>query len=500
MRYLALVLVVLAACHDRAQTPAPVTDAPPPPPQTADAPAPSATDSTASAAAKADDNGVTPSDDYYGLYFQGNKVGWMRTTVTAARVMTTELYAKVGGMGQVSEVRFNEQRTYGADGALQLITFSQSAATGAVTVRGERHGKMLSVTSSAGGASRAAQDVEVSESFDDALRLQKLAADGKVGASATAKRYDPSVMQVVTAQSKVAGVEKKVFGGVETEVVKIDTTYPELQISESAWVDKKGTTLESRIGGFFVARLEAPDEAKRLDFSQDLLVSAVVATPKPINAQQDLTKMTVRFSGFNDPPPASPRQAVSKADKDVVLTLTRDTAPKVPWKAGQKITGANPVDLEATPFIQSDDPAIIAAARQAVGDASDVYTATTRLVHFVYDYVADEYVPAYSNALEALNSKRGDCTEHSVLFVALARALGIPARVAVGIAYWPPGKGFGWHAWAEVYANGAWYTVDPTWDQPIADVTHVKLASGGPAEQARIVMVLGQLKVVELKI
>ncbi|MBC7792678.1 MAG: transglutaminase domain-containing protein, partial [Clostridia bacterium] len=199
-------------------------------------------------------------------------------------------------------------------------------------------------------------------------------------------------------------------------------------------------------------------------------------------------------------PPVSSRQAVAKADKDVVLTLTREKGPQLPWHLGQKIAGAPATDLEPTAFIQSDDPAIFAAAREAVGEASDVFTATSRLVHFVYSYIEDEYVPAYSNALEALHSKRGDCTEHSVLFVALARSLGIPARVAVGIAYWPPGKGFGWHAWAEVYANGGWYTVDPTWNQPIADVTHVKLASGGPAEQARIVMVLGQLKVVELKI
>lgn len=496
MRYIALFIACLvSACHDRAQAPSPVTDAPP-----AVAPVPTDVDTPAAEAAKTDANGITPSDDFYGLYFQGNKVGWMHVTLTTARVMTTELYAKVGGMGQVSEVRFNEQRTYDSNGDLALITFSQSAATGEVTVRGERKGDKLSVTSSAGGASRPAQEIEVHETLADALRLQQLAKDAKVGATATAKRYDPSVMQVVTAKSVVSGVEKKVFGGVETDVVKVDTTYPELQISESAWVDAKGTTLESRIGGFFVARLEAPDEAKRLDFSQDLLISAVVTTPKPISKQQDLSKLVVRFSGFNDAPPASQRQAVSKVDKDIVLTLSREAAPKLPWHVGQRVTGANAVDLEPTAFIQSDDPAIIAAAREAVGDASDVFTATTRLVHFVYGYIADEYVPAYSNALEALKSQRGDCTEHSVLFVALARALGIPARVAVGIAYWPPGKGFGWHAWAEVYADGGWYTVDPTWDQPIADVTHVKLASGGPAEQARIVMVLGQLKVVELKI
>ena len=118
----------------------------------------------------------------------------------------------------------------------------------------------------------------------------------------------------------------------------------------------------------------------------------------------------------------------------------------------------------------------------------------------MYTHVKDEYVASFSNAMEALKSGRGDCTEHSILFVALARAVGIPARSAVGIAYWPIGEGFGWHAWAEVKIGDRWYAVDPTWNQPIADATHIKLAVGGPAEQARIVMLLGSLKVVSVKL
>jgi transglutaminase-like putative cysteine protease len=162
-----------------------------------------------------------------------------------------------------------------------------------------------------------------------------------------------------------------------------------------------------------------------------------------------------------------------------------------------EVANAQGVDeyLQSTAFIQSDAPGLVAAARKAVGDATDVATASERLVRFVATHVQDEYVPAYSNALDALNSGRGDCTEHSILYVALARALGVPARVAVGVAYWQPGGGFGWHAWAEVHVNDRWYSVDPTWNQPVADATHLKLAGGGPAEQARIVMLLGALRI-----
>jgi transglutaminase-like putative cysteine protease len=186
-------------------------------------------------------------------------------------------------------------------------------------------------------------------------------------------------------------------------------------------------------------------------------------------------------------------QLALRKDPTPAKTLLGKVVPEGPEAAAVKEA------LLPTPFIQSDAPELVAAGKKAIGNAQDVYTASSRLVQFVVKHMKSEYVPAYSNALDANRTAKGDCTEHSILYVGLARAVGIPARVAVGIAYWPPGDGFGWHAWAEIFVGGAWMSVDPTWGQPIADATHVKLADGGPAEQARIVMLLGQLKIVDMQ-
>ncbi len=43
------------------------------------------------------------------------------------------------------------------------------------------------------------------------------------------------------------------------------------------------------------------------------------------------------------------------------------------------------------------------------------------------------------SALEVLEQRAGDCNEHTVLFTALARAAGIPCRVATGLA-WSTGQ------------------------------------------------------------
>lgn len=446
-----------------------------------------------------------PFDNYFGVYVSGQKVGWMRWRLDMGKsnILRTELHAKVSGMGKVSEIGIREEREYdNVAGLLTRIDFVQTADTGEVRVVGKRSevGNMrLEVT--AGGATRT-QDVVVAERLQDALAAASLARNAKVGASANASQLDTSIQKVLRYEHKVIAIERRNFAGVDTQAIKISSTYPDLGVKETLWLDDSGKVLESHMGGIFVLRLEPPEVAKRLDYQQDLLVSNVVPAPRRIMAQQNIQKIKVRMVGFEDRlPPTSPRQRVAQDGNAVVIELSKDPIPKRA-PLGHDVGTEDPAVKEAlqpTAFIQSDAPELIAAAKQAIDGSKDVFSANTRLIQFVDKHMRKEYVPAYSNALESYKTARGDCTEHSVLYVALARALKIPARVAVGIAYWAPGDGFGWHAWAEIWVAGRWIAVDPTWNQPIADATHIKLADGGPAEQARIVMMLGQLKIVSME-
>ena len=456
-------------------------------------------------AAPAAASALAPFDDYFGVYVNKQKVGWMRWSLETGKsnVLRTELLAKVSGMGQTSEIGIHEERTYdSSSGMLMAISFVQSASTGEVRVTGKRadsHGIRLEVT--AGGVSRT-QEVAVSERLQDALAATLLARNAKVGDVANATQLDTSIQKVVRNEHKVMAVERRIFAGVETQAVKMTSTYPDLGVSESLWLDNNGKVLESRMGGIFVLRLEPPSEAKRLDYQQDLLVSNVVQAPQRLVAQQNIQKLMLRMGGFGEHlPPVSSRQQVTQQGNDAVILLQKDAIPKrIPLN--QAAAHGDKVVQDAllpTPFIQSDAPELVAAAQKAIGGAKDVFSANTKLIQFVDKHMHKEYVPAYSNALEAYKTARGDCTEHSVLYVALARALNIPARVAVGVAYWAPGDGFGWHAWAEIWAGDRWIAVDPTWNQPIADATHIKLADGDPSEQARIVMLLGQLKIIKME-
>ncbi len=64
----------------------------------------------------------------------------------------------------------------------------------------------------------------------------------------------------------------------------------------------------------------------------------------------------------------------------------------------------------------------------------------------------------------ACDERRGNCTDFHAIFIGYARAVGIPARFAIGFPLPSDrgaGKVTGYHCWAEFYANGiGWVPVD----------------------------------------
>jgi hypothetical protein len=85
----------------------------------------------------------------------------------------------------------------------------------------------------------------------------------------------------------------------------------------------------------------------------------------------------------------------------------------------------------------------------------------------IYDWVRTNlsyagYIADDLGALAALASRTGDCTEYADLVVALARACGIPARMAGGyvVDHDSAPRPQDYHNWAQLYFDGAWRTVD----------------------------------------
>jgi transglutaminase-like putative cysteine protease len=152
--------------------------------------------------------------------------------------------------------------------------------------------------------------------------------------------------------------------------------------------------------------------------------------------------------------------------------------------------------LEPEPLIQSDDPSILERARSLTAARAQrrqsPKAVARQLNASVYGMLDKSVTFSVPNAVQVLETLRGDCNEHTVLYVAMARALGLPARTAVGLVY--VNGAFFYHAWPEVWLDG-WVAVDPTFGQVPADASHIRFVVGGLAQQVEIVRLIGNLDI-----
>jgi len=127
-------------------------------------------------------------------------------------------------------------------------------------------------------------------------------------------------------------------------------------------------------------------------------------------------------------------------------------------------------DLKPTKYWQSDDPKISDLAK-SLGTPQKMYEYITQTLSYNYDRVTPnvERLGAKS-ALD--NPGNAICMEFTDLFVALARANGIPAREINGFAYSENPKiqplslvADVLHSWPEYWDKdtGTWIPIDPTW-------------------------------------
>jgi len=147
--------------------------------------------------------------------------------------------------------------------------------------------------------------------------------------------------------------------------------------------------------------------------------------------------------------------------------------------------------LAPAPLIQSDDPRVQAQARLILGREQDPARAARRIAAWVRAHVERRSTAALPSAVQVLEARVGDCNEHAVLFVALARAAGLPARTVAGLV--PVDGRFYYHAWAEVYL-GDWVAVDPMLDEFPAGAAHMRFSINGLARQAELVRLVGRIK------
>ncbi|MDD5556788.1 MAG: transglutaminase domain-containing protein [bacterium] len=440
---------------------------------------------------------------WYGLYLVGRKIGYAESEIARTELegqeavsVSLSLHAKVAMLGVPQELAVTERRVYVLGEGLAAFETSSEAAGSSLRISGRVSDGALRVTSAMAGRERVTETEAPDELFEDYIAEGRLVREGaREGDKIAFTQYQPTLGRSVTAVSRVKEIRTRPMGGVPTRVYVVETAIREMGIASTSILAEDGEVLETQIGGGFTMRLEEERTARDIDYRSDVLLSTVIRPAEPIERPGAVRRMKVRLTGVRDRELLIPSErqtyTVGRGGDAVLVVAVEEIdgleAPAIPLPRERF-----PEELAPTIFIQSDSPEVIERARAVVGDERDARAASDALVRWVHANVQKQFSASLSNALDVLATMSGDCTEHSVLFVALARAVGLPAREVSGIVYTDEDESFYYHQWAEVFV-GKWIAVDPTYGQVQADATHIMFARGDLFSQARLLNLIGAL-------
>jgi len=121
-------------------------------------------------------------------------------------------------------------------------------------------------------------------------------------------------------------------------------------------------------------------------------------------------------------------------------------------------------------YIKPQDQAIRKQAALIAAGSPEPDSKVRKLLEWVHANVETDLIAETLTGPEVLAQKRGKCSENAILFASLARAEGIPTRIALGVTY---GTAWVGHMWNEVWL-GEWIAVDATLGGFVSSPSHLK--------------------------
>lgn len=344
-------------------------------------------------------------------------------------------------------------------------------------------------------------DVLVESGLGASLRFPTMA----VGETLRFASFDPLTLS--RGRAKVTCVAEEVLDLSGRQVATKRLQVEASGIDTIAWIDGSGEVVRAETPlGLVLERIP-------LDASDDVQTAAHTATdtgdflgqtsvtPTGPRPRRGASRLVLRLSGADlQPPDDIAQRRIAMDESATVVEILRPEPTDLLGVLATPDAFTEPRHLAADAFVQSEHPEIRGRALRIVGDETDPWRRALLLHDWVFERIDKEPVVSIPSALEVLRQRRGDCNEHTVLYAALARSLGIPTRIAIGLVWSDELDGFYYHAWPEVFlhegaAAATWIRVDPTLGQPVADATHVKLLEGGIETWPRLLAYLGKLEI-----
>jgi len=440
--------------------------------------------------------------DWYGIYIQKDKVGYLKSTCGREKSPDGIIYKiQLSGTVQIPSqtdadgIKLHSVATFMSQPPFSMIYFSDRM------MHKEDISETKIVRTLKGYEARITQGgdmrIRIMGAFEYSLKdyttvQEWITRDPRKGAQITYPYLNTKTLKLEEKTACVTGIHKAIVSGVETilyDVITMDLHGFEVQEKFGA----DGKAFRTVIGGVFEYRLEPKSLATHTDVPVDFFVKNTVAIDRPLGHPARVALLKLSFDStsgaFLD---NAPGQSVVRdpTDGSVIVIVNPGKVPLV-----SPTTEEIKKNLAANIDIPANHPTIIRLAHNAVGDAGADSEKLSRLVKFVYRYIEDDYTANPLTVMDIVKKRRGDCSEHAQLFTTMARALGIPCRTVGGLVYLGDEfQEFGLHAWNEAVIGGVWVPIDPTWGKTLVDATHIRF-SVDISKEWQVMTVIPKMKI-----
>jgi hypothetical protein len=437
-------------------------------------------------------------EDYQGIYFKDRKIGYVENIYQAHedRTLTVNQRARMtlNVAGGSNTIYLHLKALIKSDGRLQDFTFSFQSPFYRMQADGRANGNTVIFNLSTGSAAiHDSLDLGAPPILSTSRRAYLLREEIKEGQKFKIPSFDPISLTGQESVIEYRGKERVRIHGRIQSLHHFVEMFSGTRVN--SWLDDSGDVIKEESPAGFVFLKEPKFKALEGRGEGPELLSAVSVKLVGAMPRFDAVKQMRYRLRFPDDGAFQLNSGRQRYEGDV-LTINRESLPDS-QSSGLAPCSTDPADLAATPYVQANHPKIQKLAGDIVAGKTDSLARVRALAEYVSVHLEKRPVLGLPDALTVLESGKGDCNEHAVLFAALARAAGIPCRIAAGVMYFK--DAFYYHAWNEVCIGGQWLSLDTTTNQLPADLSHIKFIEGEIKQQMRIGALLGQLSIEPLQ-
>ncbi len=305
-----------------------------------------------------------------------------------------------------------------------------------------------------------------------------LATEAGGGKTVFLQRWDMQKLTAVDTEFSFGMTDN--IGGIQA------VSHQQNQIGKKLWnFDASGQLISLSLGESLRLELSSQSEALRLT-TADVYQSSLLMVDKPLGDALEIAELELEIGEAWKNLDATDNPSAHQVTQSAPGNFLQIGLP------GQFESQRRELFLQHTSRYP-DSRRLRRIATSLVTKPKTDFLKAQALVNFVAEYITNDDEINELSVDEILDNASGDCTEHALLFVSLARAAGIPAREVNGLLYLgDEQQKYSAHVWAEVEINGQWLSVDPTWRKMSLDPGYIRIYGDQAANTTTLLALSGK--------